>query len=1081
MYRSILLLLLGCLLATPVSASVYITEIGAFEPEGFEWVEIYNACEEPVDLSGWSFYEDETMHSMTLYAGSSTLAVGEFAIIADDAELLMSRMPSSSMTIFDSAWGSLKESGEEIGLYDAAMTAIDLFTYIASPDSSLEKKNYSATIYDETNWFAHPTSSSIGFPNYWAQSFENEEEATSTSSVEAEEKEITEIHVDAPVFYPEIILSEIMVDPSEGSEWIEVFVSTTVSSTLSGFTFHDLSGEILAPTSSVTTSGFIVFELKTNKLNNGGDALFLYNASSTLIDVVSYGNAPSSSVVAPGDNKTFGRNIISTSSPFFLTKDPTPGEANVFPEEEQEVEETAEEETPFSAPVGAIVINEFVSDPVDGEEEWIELYNKTSQTFFLDDWWIEDGSGAKTAISGEVGPEDFVIIQKPKGSLNNSGDMITLLDPSGKQIDTVSYGSWNDGNIADNAPVAADPKSIGRYDLGKDTDIDADDFGVLEVVSKGYKNSIAVTEKEEDTDTTEEKEDEKKTEKKKIIEPQPYSNLQITEVLPNPIGSDTDDEWIEIWNSGKTEIELQDVQIGDASTKRFSFGDQTIGAGAYYILYRSESGIALNNSGTESAILYQPSGSIIDEISWSGGAEGQSYTYYNGVYQWSLNPSPGSAQRSVQKGEDDVVAEEKEKIVEQGQDEAEEIAPLPMGGYVPILISEIIPNPEGSDESEFIELVNISDERIDLSHLFLDDNEGGSKPYKIPAGTIIEPGGYRAFFREETGLALNNTNDAARLLFPDKTLYLELSYETVIEGASYILWGEEYLWSAEPTPGEPNILEPISADKSDTSVSKRDSSSVLALSAIDHTDDGDRVTVTGLVSALPGMFSSQYFYISDLSSSTAGIQVYSYKKEFPEFEIGDVVEVTGEMGSINGARRIKVSAEDDIVIKNDSGELIPALMRIEQLQDGDDGSLVMIEGDITEKKSSYLWLDDGSSEIRVYFKEGASISSALFQVGQSVRVTGIVQQTKNGLQLLPRSQQDIETLLSEAEEAQVIDKTLPQEEIGSSQQRARGYMAATAGGLGSIFAGLVLRARGKEMLTYTTSIAIALKKIVSRK
>ncbi|PIT88955.1 MAG: hypothetical protein COU27_02920, partial [Candidatus Levybacteria bacterium CG10_big_fil_rev_8_21_14_0_10_36_7] len=64
-------------------AQVVINEIGAFESSDNEWVEVYNAGNEAVDLSGWKFFEAQVNHGITLYSGSSVLEAGEYAVIAN--------------------------------------------------------------------------------------------------------------------------------------------------------------------------------------------------------------------------------------------------------------------------------------------------------------------------------------------------------------------------------------------------------------------------------------------------------------------------------------------------------------------------------------------------------------------------------------------------------------------------------------------------------------------------------------------------------------------------------------------------------------------------------------------------------------------------------------------------------------------------------------------------------------------------------------------------------------------------------------------------------------------------------------
>jgi hypothetical protein len=46
---------------------------------------------------------------------------------------------------------------------------------------------------------------------------------------------------------------------------------------------------------------------------------------------------------------------------------------------------------------------------------------------------LEDGSEAKTSLSGNISPQGFLVIENPKGSLNNSGDIIILYNSKGEE------------------------------------------------------------------------------------------------------------------------------------------------------------------------------------------------------------------------------------------------------------------------------------------------------------------------------------------------------------------------------------------------------------------------------------------------------------------------------------------------------------------------------------------------------------------------------------------------------------------------------------------------------------------------
>lgn len=135
----------------------------------------------------------------------------------------------------------------------------------------------------------------------------------------------------------------------------------------------------------------------------------------------------------------------------------------------------------------------------------------------------------------------------------------------------------------------------------------------------------------------------------------------------------------------------------------------------------------------------------------------------------------------------------------------------------PLQITEILPNPQGKDgNTEFIELTNLSNKPIDLKNYSLDDSENGSKPYKIPQMQIAS-GQALTFYKSETKIALNNTNDEARLFSPTGKLIDKLTYTKTTEGKSLSIIKvlsqpaqtslpptEKFatLW-ADPSPGNP--------------------------------------------------------------------------------------------------------------------------------------------------------------------------------------------------------------------------------------------------------------------------------------
>ncbi|MEW5801388.1 MAG: CotH kinase family protein [bacterium] len=75
--------------------------------------------------------------------------------------------------------------------------------------------------------------------------------------------------------------------------------------------------------------------------------------------------------------------------------------------------------------------------------------------------------------------------------------------------------------------------------------------------------------------------------------------------------------------------------------------------------------------------------------------------------------------------------------------------------YTPVVINEVmakneatIQDPQGEYE-DWIELLNVGDQRIDLSGMYLSDTEDTPRKWKIPQGTTLDPGAYLIIWADE--------------------------------------------------------------------------------------------------------------------------------------------------------------------------------------------------------------------------------------------------------------------------------------------------------------------------------------------
>ncbi len=93
-----------------------------------EWVEIYNNGSTAVNLSDWRFIENNVSHLLSLVTGSWSIASGDAVVLADTPETVIEDFTVNG-TVLDTAWGSLHNNGELIGMQRPNETPVDAIAY----------------------------------------------------------------------------------------------------------------------------------------------------------------------------------------------------------------------------------------------------------------------------------------------------------------------------------------------------------------------------------------------------------------------------------------------------------------------------------------------------------------------------------------------------------------------------------------------------------------------------------------------------------------------------------------------------------------------------------------------------------------------------------------------------------------------------------------------------------------------------------------------------------------------------------------------------------------------------------------
>lgn len=124
-----------------------------------------------------------------------------------------------------------------------------------------------------------------------------------------------------------------------------------------------------------------------------------------------------------------------------------------------------------------------------------------------------------------------------------------------------------------------------------------------------------------------------------------------------------------------------------------------------------------------------------------------------------------------------------------------------------ISINEILPSPEGPDETEeWIEIFNQNDFEVDLFKWQITDTAGQSTSYTFPEETKISAQGFLVLGRAESKIILNNDGDGLNLIEPDGGIIDSISYGKAPRGQSYNYQEAGWFWSSGLTPGLTNIM-----------------------------------------------------------------------------------------------------------------------------------------------------------------------------------------------------------------------------------------------------------------------------------
>lgn len=698
-----------------------------------------------------------------------------------------------------------------------------------------------------------------------------------------------------------------------------------------------------------------------------------------------------------------------------------------------------------------ILISEFVVDPNEGENEWIELVNISSESLDLTGWTVEDATEKQTVLQGNIEADGYIIIDSPLGKLNNDTDSILLKDSTGALVDFVEYGT--DDLKAPNDGAALARGASGSFELtytatpGEINVIDPEKPNQTSVipseVDSGADGSPSEKIAEQEDPSVDEKLLQDNTDTPVVVTEKPIIEESVTDVRISEFVVDPSEdgvEWIELYNGGDSPVILEGWSIEDATGKATDLSTVTIDAGAYVVV--KELNGKLNNDG-DSIILKDSSNQIVETIVYGSDGynipeDGEALARNGETFEITELTTPGSANlisvalEEIGEEPSSGVIQSPDALVgvEESQVEievTEEVEPIKTLRFV-----TLYPNATGSDEEEeYIMIENTGTEVIDLLDWSIQDRSTKSFTFQDP--TNLAAGATIRVDRPQTKIVLNNGGDTLELIAPDGDVVDLVTYGTSAKGATYDFVNGTWKWSGTAMVAESTVTEStttstpmttsttatvsnsINPASTTSTASSRVAQSVTIAQAKEKTD-GQNVIVKGIVTSAPGTFGRQIFYLQD---ETGGIQAYLYSGDFPELALGDVIQVTGELSTNRGERRVKLSSAASVVPARIEFGDETIKLAIDELEGLLVGILMTTQGQIQSIDTNKLVIEHAGATLMIYLKSNPVIDAQQFERGDKIEVTGVLTSYDGELRLRPRSDNDI-TVVEEASVASVV-------------------------------------------------------------
>ncbi len=866
--------------AEPVLAldsEIKINEVMYDPMDGVEWVELYNAGADDVDLDGWVLTDEDGAEEY-IFTSSVIFPAGSFLIIRSDSGTDDLDFTDNLGVIYANHGSDYSGTVDQVSLYNGQDEIMDFIAW--GGDAGVDDDSaVLAGIWTVGAYFADTLpGSSLGL----IVDGEDNNDLSDWQEFEHPTYGLSNEYINQP---PQII--ETLADPdpiiADGASSVLLIAEINDPDGLSDITLVEIDLSVVGGNASQE-----MFDDGSHGDDVPGDGIYSYE---TTIPIS----------IAAGD---YQLSVAAMDSVGNIELD----DLNLA------VEEIIYEE--------ALRINELLPNPSGPEatDEFIEIYNYSSKTVDLNGWYLEDAGGTKYVIkSGDFNSTNipasgyFTIYRdKSKIALNNTGDSVYLYQPNETLLYSVEYlesalddysynfnnGSWqwsttltpNAANVItlpnQNPTASAGSDLSGTvgdkiiFDGTDSSDPDADkitcswDFGdggsgsgcsISHVYLESGSYTAILTVKDgkggEAQDTVK-----VAIAEKSMIDSGPYSDqVIVNEFLPNPAGTDTNAEFIELYNQGKAAVNLSGWKIDDedGGSSPYTISEGTsIAAGGYLVFYNSDTKISINNSG-DAVRLISPDEKIADEQRYEGSAkDDQSYARDDlGSFQWTNTLTPGK------KNVINLPAEEED------DDESDAAS---------VNSSSTTVSASSDSEADEINIISISQAKAKDKNTAVKVRGVVTVPPKVISETYFyiqdDTAGVQIYFSKKD--------------FPN----LKLGDQIEVSGKVSEISGEKKINIADK-----NDIKIISAGNNRTPAE-------ITTGSVKENFEGSLVRVSGQITKQSG----NTFYIDDGSGE---IKIYIQKStniKKPEWKKGDWVTITGVVGQTSTGYRVMPRYQEDL-------------------------------------------------------------------------------------------------------------------------------------------------------------------------